>query len=85
MTTATASATTRSLSAIAHEIRKDWTKPYFGAVPYIEAMQTLNKITDNYYYDSAHTIVLYFLANSQTWKGDTARRIKIELKKMAGI
>ena len=86
MTTATASATTvRPLYVIAHEISNDWKKVYFGAVPYLEAMGSLNKISDNYYYDTAQSIVLYFLANAQTWKGDTAKRIKLELKAMAKI
>ena len=73
----------RSLSVIAAEIRKDWKKPYFGAVPYLNAMMCLDKITDNYGFDSAQMIVLYFLANAGTWKGETARRIKKELNAMA--
>ncbi|GAG28430.1 unnamed protein product, partial [marine sediment metagenome] len=32
----------RNLSEIASEIRKDWSKVYFGAVPYLDAMSTLN-------------------------------------------
>ena len=73
----------RSLSVIAAEIRKDWKKPYFGAVPYLNAMMCLDKITDNYGFDSAKSIVLYFLANASSWKGETARRIKKELNAMA--
>ena len=73
----------RSLSVIAAEIRKDWKKPYFGAVPYLNAMMCLDKITDNYGLDSAKMIVLYFLGNAGTWKGETARRIKKELNAMA--
>jgi hypothetical protein len=72
----------RPLSTIAQEIRNDWKKVYFGAVPYLDAMSTLNKITDNYFYDSAKSVVLYFLANAQTWKGEKAREIKKELNKM---
>lgn len=72
----------RSLSVIAAEIRKDWKKPYFGAVPYLNAMMCLDKITDNYGFDSAKSIVLYFLGNAGTWKGETARRIKKELNAM---
>ena len=80
----------RSLSTIASEIRKDWRATskngiYFGAVPYLDAMSTLDKISDNYMFDSGRSIVIYFLANAQTWKGETAKRIKAELKKMAGI
>lgn len=72
---------TRTLNEIAREIYKDWgAKIYFGARPYLEAMSTLNSINDNYLHDSGKSIVLYFLANAQTWRGDTAKRIKAELK-----
>ena len=73
----------RSLSSIAMEIKKDWKKPYFGAVPYLQAMMCLNSINDNYGFDTAKSIVLYFLANAGTWRGDVARRIKKELNAMA--
>ena len=73
---------TRSLSTIANDIRIDWAKPYFGAVPYLDAMETLNTIRDKYYYDDAESVVRYFLANANTWKGETARAIKAELKAM---
>ena len=72
----------RSLQVIAFEIRKDWKNPYFGAKPYIEAMCCLEKITDNYYHDSAESVVRYFLANAGKWRGEVARRIKAELKEM---
>lgn len=75
---------TRPLYVIANEIRKDWRKPYFGAVPYLEAMAGLQSVNDNYGLDSAKSIVLYFLANANTWRGDNARRIKAELKAMTG-
>lgn len=85
-TQATNNQTVRPLSVIANEIRQDWgAKVYFGAKPYLQAMATLNKITDSYYQDSAKSIVLYFLANAGTWRGETAKRIKAELKKMAGV
>ena len=73
---------TRSIKEIAKEIKADWKKVYFGAVPYLDAMQTLNSIEDNYIYDSGKSIVRYFLANAQSWRGDTARRVKAELKAM---
>lgn len=72
----------RSLSEIAREIRRDWKKVYFGAVPYLDAMSTLNSIEDNYVMESADTIVRYFLSNAATWKGEKAREIKKELKAM---
>ena len=73
---------TRTLSEIANEIRKDWSKVYFGAVPYLDAMAQLNSINDNFYLDSGKTIVIYFLANAQTWRGEVARRVKKELNGM---
>ncbi|MBN2263931.1 MAG: hypothetical protein JW735_13510 [Prolixibacteraceae bacterium] len=82
---------TRPLYEIAAEIRKDWRatskngKIYFGAVPYINAMSSLNSINDRYIMDSAKEIVLRFLSNAGTWRGETAKRVKAELKKMAGI
>lgn len=75
----------RSLARIAAEITQHWPKPYFGAVPYLDAMRTLHSIEDNYVYDSGRSIVLYFLANAGTWRGEHARRIKAELKALAGI
>ena len=73
---------TRSISTIARDIRRDWAKPYFGAVPYLDAMQSLNAISDAYYCDSADSVVRYFLANASAWRGETARAIKAELKAM---
>ena len=72
----------RKLSEIAIEIKLNWTKPYFGAVPYLEAMFTLSSIEDNYFCDSGKSIVNYFLANAGTWRGEVARRVKAELKAM---
>ena len=72
----------RTLSTIAYEISKDWKKPYFGAVPYLQAMSTLSDIKQPYGYDSGESIVRYFLSNATSWRGDTARRIKSELKDM---
>jgi hypothetical protein len=76
----TTTSTVRPLHLITREIREDWTKPYFGAVPYLDAMGTLNSVSDNYGCDSAKTLIVYFLSNATTWRGDTARRVKAELK-----
>lgn len=76
----------RLLHEIAREIRVDWSKQAkSGRVPphadaYLRPMETLNTINDNYHMDSARSVVLYFLSNATTWKGETARRIKAELK-----
>lgn len=72
----------RTLSTIAREIAQDWRKPYFGAVPYIRAMSTLDDINQPYGYDSGESIVRYFLCNATSWRGDTARRVKAELKEL---
>lgn len=71
----------RKLKDIAKEIRLDWKNVYFGAVPYLDAMKSLDYVDDMYGCEDGRTIVIYFLSNAQSWKGDTARRIKAELKK----
>lgn len=72
----------RPLSVIAAEVRANWSKVYFGAVPYLDAMSELGSVNDAYGYDSGKSIVRYFLANASSWRGDVARRIKAELKGM---
>lgn len=72
----------RPIYIIAIDIRKDWKKPYFGAIPYLDAMCNLQEVTDHYGADSAKSIILYFLANANTWRGEVARRVKKELKEM---
>lgn len=70
----------RSLNKIARDITKTWPNPYFGAVPYIQAMSWLGHISESYGHDSARDVVLRFLSNASTWRGPDARRIKMELK-----
>ena len=73
----------RPLHVIAREIRRDWgPKLNYAAKPYLKAMQSLDTIRENFYQDSAASVVRYFLANATTWKGDVARRVKAELKAM---
>jgi len=72
----------RPINEIARDISRDWSKPYFGAVPYLDAMRQLQSVDDQYYYDSADSVVRYFLANAATWRGETAKRIKEELRTM---
>ena len=74
---------TRTISAIAREVESDWQeKVNFAARPYLDAMHTLTSVNDSFYADSGHSVVAYFLANAGSWRGDTARRVKAELKKM---
>lgn len=75
----------RSISDIAREIRRSWHPVWFGAVPYLQAMSTLDSIDDTYGLDSAESIVLYFLGNAATWKGPDAKRIKQELKYIVSL
>jgi hypothetical protein len=77
---------TRSLSEIAREIKRDWgNKVNYAAKPYLDAMMTLDSIDDNYMFDSGRSIVAYFLSNAGSWKGETAKRIKKELKGMLNL
>ena len=74
----------RALNEIASEIEsecgtKDW---YVYAEAYVTPMKSLNSISDNYFADSAESIVMYALANLTSWRGDTARRVKAELNGM---
>ena len=72
----------RKLKDIAKDIRADWKNIYFGAVPYLEAMEELDYITDRYYLDDAESIVLYFLSNARFWRGEKAKEIKFELNQI---
>ena len=74
---------TRPLYAIASDISLDWgQKMHYAAKPYVMAMATMTSITESYFYDTGEDIVLRFLANASSWKGETARRVKAELKAM---
>ncbi len=70
----------RAICEIASEIRRLWRPVYFGAKPYLDAMLCLQKKTDKYGVEDAKTIVLYFLSNASTFRGEDAKRLKAELK-----
>jgi hypothetical protein len=73
----------RSIYTIAGEIQKDWGgKVNYAAKPYLDAMSSLDKIGDKYYADSGASVVAYFLANAQSWRGAKAKEVKKELNKM---
>lgn len=73
----------RPIYKIAKDIIVDWNgREFYAAAPYVRAMLDLESIDDNYGFDSARSIVSYFLANAGTWRGDTAKRIKNELKNL---
>jgi len=70
----------RPLNEIAREINEDWERPYFAAVPYLNALAGMHCIRDRFGHDDARSIVLYFLSNAGSWRGPVAKRIKAELK-----
>ena len=70
----------RSIRAIALDIRKDWVKVNYAAKPYLDAMLELNSINDKYYEDSAKSVILYFLSNASSFRGERAKVLKAELK-----
>ena len=72
----------RSLSEIAREIQKEWHNINYAARPYLDAMRIMASVNDSYGLADGKTIVLYFLANAGTWRGEAARRIKAELREM---
>lgn len=75
---------TRSLCIIALDVLKDWKKVNYAARPYLDAMMYLHTINESYGSDSAKSIVLYFLSNASSWRGEVAKRVKAELKTMIG-
>lgn len=72
----------KTINQIAVEIKKTWKNVNFAAIPYLNAMMSIEKISDKYFEDDASSIVAYFLSNAQTWRGDDARRIKKELNNL---
>ena len=70
-----------TIAQLARLCRNDWAKVNFAAVPYLEAMGTLEHINDPYGMDSGKSIVIYFLGNATSWRGDVARAVKKELKR----
>jgi len=91
----------RRLLDICREIQETWVNkdgitqirgdgPGYGAEPYFKAMVELGRAglespEDNYYNDKARDVVIYFLSNATSFRGDVARRIKAELKAKYGI
>lgn len=73
--------TNRPISEIAREIKKEWgSKVNFGAKPYLDAMYCLTDKNSRYGFDSANSVVNYFLANASTFRGEKAKALKLELK-----
>ena len=71
-----------SVSEIAHAIDKDWTNVSPYAADYLNAMKDIQDIDGSYYADSAKSVVMYFLANASSYRGENARAYKALLKDM---
>jgi hypothetical protein len=75
----------RPIYQVAREIATEWKNVYFGAEPYLKAMHYLSSASDRFGSDDARSIVVYFLANAQTFRGPKAKELKAELKQICGI
>ena len=73
------------ISSIASVIKADWKNPSPYALPYLKAMFNLSTMGSMYYADAAQSIILYFLANAQGWRGPVAKAVKAELKSRCGV
>ena len=69
-----------TIGQIASIIRADWKKPNYAAKPYLNAMRHMDYVSDSYGYDDGKSIVRYLLSNASTWRGETAKAVKAELK-----
>lgn len=74
----------RPIYQIASDIRKEWMKAKNGinyaAKPYLNALMSLSSLKDAYGMDSGREMVLYFLSNASSFRGDEAKSLKLELK-----
>jgi hypothetical protein len=76
---------TRSISAIARDIRADWgSKVNYAAQPYLQAMLSIDEHCPNYGHDSGENIVRYFLCNAAGYRGGKAKALKSELRTVCG-
>jgi len=76
---------TMKLNEVGQAVLDNWPKVYYAARPYLDAMLLLTDISQNFGMDTGKSVVVYFLGNAQTWRGEPARLIKKELKRRAGI
>jgi hypothetical protein len=72
----------RPLYVIAREILADpaYQSSAWFAGPYVTALLSMSSIRDGYGSDDGAGVVLYALSNLRSYRGDTARRVKAELK-----
>lgn len=75
----------QSISTIAREISRDWKNVNYAAKPYLQAMRSLDSASDSFGYDSAKSVVAYFLANASGYRGEAAKAHKAALKAIVGL
>jgi len=75
----------QTISTIAREISRDWKNVNYAAKPYLQAMRSLDSASDSFGYDSAKSVVSYFLANASGYRGDKAKAHKAALKAIVGL
>lgn len=84
----------RPIHVLADLIRKSWPAPYFGAVPYLQAMSRLSDGSDRFGQEDGEEIVMRFLANASSYRGkpfgegperEDPFEIRNELKRIIGI
>lgn len=73
------------METISKAKRRYWRHAFPYLAPYADAMLSLNSVNDNYGWDSGREIVCRFISNSSTWRGETAKRIKAELRQIVGL
>ena len=70
----------RPLYKIAGEIFIQWNKVNYAALPYLNALLAMDNVKEDYGHDDGRSIVLYFLSNASSFRGEHAKRLKAELK-----
>lgn len=75
----------KTISTIAREISREWKNVNYAAKPYLQAMRSLDSASDSYGYDSAKSIVSYFLCNASGYRGEAAKAHKAALKAIVGL
>jgi hypothetical protein len=75
----------QTISTIARDISREWKNVNYAAMPYLEAMRSLDSVNDHYGFDSARSVVSYFLCNAAGYRGDAAKAHKAALKAIIGI
>ena len=70
-----------TLTQLARICQADWKNIYFGAKPYLDVMRQMTNIHDKYVAEDGRSVVLYFLNNAKSWRGETAKAVKAELKR----